>query len=783
MFFGRIEMVIVMLEKEGLENALVVCPNDIKKEILKKKKTLIDTKFMTKEEYKNRYFFSYTNQTLDYLMEKYGYLLEVARMMVEELYVIDLEKTYQSSKLLKLQEIKRDLVEKGYLIFDFPFRKYIEKKEIIVYGYYTLDQYEEEMFQKATILKEKKGKINHIVTCCETLEEEVIFVLEKITELYQKGVPLSKIYLANVTSEYHYSIKTLFEKYPIPIELDRKDCIYGTNIVKEYLKSGTLPGFTNEVVVKLIDVVNSLVEVKSSKHYQEFLIDKLKNTYLPSKKYKNAVTILDTLRPLDEESYLFILGCNQDVLPKIHKDLDYINDSLKEEVSLYSSSYKNKLERDYLEIVLSNTKNVILSYKKESNFQEYLKSSILSDLELEEVEYSLKVSSSPSYNQLLLGKMLDNYYKYGEESPYLKPLYQTYQEIPYKTYRNTFTKINHSNYLNYIGNKLTLSYTSFNRYQLCKFSYYIKYVLKLDLFRDNFNTLVGNLFHYMFSVCYLHYFNFEREWDHYLEKLELSDKDLFFLNILKEELKKDIEVLRNQEEYTTYTDKLYEKKLNVDIPQYLKTTLTGNIDKIMYKEESGETLLSIIDYKTGTPHTNIYNMKYGLDMQLPIYLFLVYYSNLFSNIKFSGIYLQKVLNDQPKYKKNLDVDEEFKKNLKLNGYTTNLQERLCLFDKTYEKSEYIKGMKITSKEEFDVRAKLLSDEDFTNIIEYTKKLLLKGSKEILEGDFEINPKVMDHKNLACENCKYQDLCFKTSDDESTLEKQKDLSFLGGDRNG
>lgn len=772
-----------MLEKEMLDHTLIICPNDIKKEILQKKKTLIDTKFMTKEEYKKRYFFSYTNKTLDYLMEKYGYILDVAKMIVNELYVIELEKTYESSKLLKLQKIKRDLIENNYLLFDLPFKKYIENKKIIVYGYYTLDKYEEEMFQNATIIKEKKQEINSIVTRCNTLEEEVIFVIEKIVELYHQNVPLHHIYLSNVTSEYRYSIKRLFSAYHIPITIDMKESIYGTNIVKEYLKSGNLPGFTNEVVEKLITVVNSLVDVKTSKHYREFLIDQLKNTYLSPKRYKNAVNILDSLRPLDEESYLFIVGLNQDVLPEIHKDLDYISDSLKKEVSLYPSSYKNKLERDYLEIVLSNTKNVVLSYKKESNFQEYLKSSILSDLELEEVSYQLKISNSHLYNQLLLGKMLDNYYKYGEESESLKPLYQTYSDIPYKTYQNTFTKINHSNYLNYIGNRLTLSYTSFNRYQLCEFSYYIKYVLKLDLFLNNFNTIVGNLFHYMFSVCYLNYFNFEREWNHYLEKLELSDKDLFFLNILKEELKKDIEVLRNQEEYTTYSEKLYEKKIDIDIDQYIKTTFTGNIDKIMYKKDGEETFLSIIDYKTGTLHTNIYNMKYGLDMQLPIYLFLVYYSNLFSNIKFSGIYLQKVLNDQPKYKKNLNLQEEFKNNLKLNGYTTDNQQRLRAFDKTYEKSEYIKGMKVTGKEEFDKRAKLVSDEDFTNIIEYTKNLISKGAEEILEGNFQINPKVMDHKNLSCKNCKYKDLCFKTNDDDVILEKQKDLSFLGGDYNG
>ena len=46
------------------------------------------------------------------------------------------------------------------------------------------------------------------------------------------------------------------------------------------------------------------------------------------------------------------------------------------------------------------------------------------------------------------------------------------------------------------------------------------------------------------------------------------------------------------------------------------------VDKIMYKNTSGIDLISIIDYKTGNPNTNLFNTIYGIDMQLPVYLYL-----------------------------------------------------------------------------------------------------------------------------------------------------------------
>ena len=85
---------------------LIVCPNDIKKKILEensKSNDLVNIKFMTKKEFINNYYFSYDDKSLYYLMDKYNYNLDVAKVYLNNLYGIDLESSYTDSKLVFLK--------------------------------------------------------------------------------------------------------------------------------------------------------------------------------------------------------------------------------------------------------------------------------------------------------------------------------------------------------------------------------------------------------------------------------------------------------------------------------------------------------------------------------------------------------------------------------------------------------------------------------------------------------------------------------------------------------
>lgn len=761
------------LELNMNEDTILITPSKTKKYILKKySDSLLPIKFISLEEFRKSYFFSYNNKALDYLISKYHYNLSTAKTIINNLYFIDVEKNYNDSKLISLQNIKKDLIENNYLEFNFLFKNYIKNKNILIYNYFLLEPYEEEIFKNNKIVNLKPKNINIPVYHCSSLEEEIIFVIENILSLIDKGVPLNKIIISNVDSEYSFLMYKLFSYYNIPLNINLNQNLYGTSIVKKYLETKELPGFINPIVKKLVDVINSLKDIEDSPNYQEFLVDTLKSTKLSSTRYDNAVNVVSDIPIVDDDNYLFIVSLNQDVLPKIYKDEDYLSDKLKLTVGLMPSYIKNKKEKERVISIISNTKNCILSYKDKSSFNEYLKSSLIDELNLEVIDYKMNTTNSNLYNKLLLGEKLDNYYKYNEIDDYLKKLYSHYV-IPYNTYDNKYKNVKKEELYEYLNSYLKVSYTSLNSFYLCKFQYYIKYILKIDPYKSNFSTVIGNLFHYIFSVMDNPLFNLDREWDSYLEKQTLSLKERFFLNNLKEDLIEDIRIIKDQDLLTNFKDKLYEKEVNVKLDKQIDTILTGKIDKIMYHNN----LVSIIDYKTGSITTNINNLKYGLSMQLPIYLYLVNKSGLFTNPRIAGIYLQKVLNSNNSFSSSKTLEEMRLENLKLQGYSTADLEVLSDFDKTYEKSELIKSMKLNKDSSFSAYAKVLNDEEFDNILTYTDKKINEAVDSILDADFRIDPKVMDNSNLSCCYCKYKDLCFMTNKDTITLEKQNDLSFL------
>lgn len=769
------------------DNSLIICPNQTKTKILKElsqTKKLVNIKFMTKEEYKKIYYFSYDDKLLAYLIKKYDYNIDVARVYINNLYVIDENKTYKSPKLNFLKDLKKELIKEGLLIYNNTYKEYLKNKNIIVKNEYNLEKYEEEMLGiKEEHIPEKT--ITAPVMECNTLEEEVNQVCLEIINLLKTGVDINKIYLTNVSSDYLYTIKSLFSFYHIPININFNYSIYSTKVVKDYLNTKELDLENKDkksINKKLINILSDLSFLdEASKEYKILLTDKLKNTYASPVNLKNAVTIKDLYKEsFNDDEYVFVLGFNQDELPKMEKDISYITDKEKDEVSLYKTDYLNKRNKNNLVYILSNIKNLYLSYKLTSPFKSYYKSSLITDLSLNIVKPKLdSYNSSNIYNELRLASYLDLYHLYGEKNKDLKKLYTHYQ-IPYKTYSNVFTGINNDEYLTNLPYPLKLSYTSLNAYSECKFKYYIRHVLKLEPYTNTFQTYIGSMYHYILSVYKKTNFNFEEEYQKYLEKRELSLKEKLLLIRIKKDLLKLIDILNKQDLITGYNDAYYEKKIDIDLKKKVSVIFTGSIDKIMYYQNIEDTYFSIIDYKTGSIDTHIEPMKYGLHMQLPVYLYLIHYSKAIKSPIFTGIYYQNILFNYPTWSK--DIEKVKKDQYLLQGYSTDDISILSRFDSTYEKSEYIKSMSYNEEKGFGTYAtkKVLSNDTLYNLLDYTKNYISKETDNILSADFTINPKVYSNVNISCAFCSFKDICYMKEKDLVYLEKQNDLSFLGGE---
>ena len=765
---------------EKLENnMLVICPNEEKIKILhtlEQQNKLYNIKFMTKQEYLNNYFFTYQDNAILYLMKKYHYKVDVCKVYLKYLYVIDENKIYQNKKINFLQKLKKELIQENLLEYNPAFKEYLKNKKKVVLNYPKLDLYE-----KKALEVEKKDPVEEkelTVTEYKTMEEEVNGVALKIISLIKKNVDINKIYLTNVTSDYFYTVDRIFSYYHIPINLPRKTPIYGTKIVKDYLKDETLNlEQDNKITKKLVSILNSLVSIKDdSKEYHDLLLSKIKSATLSSEEYQDAIQVKD----LDQEDffddeYVFVLGMNQDNLPKLEKDTDYISDKDKKELDLYTTDEKNKQAKNSLIETLYKIKNLYLSYKLQTPFQSMYPSSIIEEYKIKVVEPEQdNYSHSNLYNELRLGSKLDTYNRYKEVSPMLKELF-THYNIPYQTYDNSFKGINHDTYLENLPYPLKLSYTSINSYNECKFKYYLNYVLKINTYEDTFAAFIGSLYHKILQLYKYPNFNFEESYQKYLEKRELSLKEKVLLVRLKKELLELLEQEKRQDLILGYNDELHEQKIEIPLKKDIEVIFTGTIDKIMYYKKVEDTYFTIIDYKSGTVDTRLEKLKYGLSMQLPVYLFLINNSKVFDNPIFTGIYYQNILFNYPSFDKK-PIEDIKKERIKLQGYSTDDLSILSRFDPTYENSEVIKSMKYTDKG-FSRFSKVLSDNDVYHIITYTKKEIIKDMNEILQGDFNINPKIYDGKNISCEYCNFKDICYKSQKDVVYLDKVEDLSFL------
>ena len=765
---------------------IIICPNEEKLNLLddyRNESTLLNNKFMTKKEFFDNALFTYDETAYEYLMNTYHYNLDVCKVYLKNLYPIDINKDYKSDKINFLKKLKIELLDNGYLKINKPFQEYIKNKDIEVRNYYELDKYEEELLGTKLDINVPDKTLQ--VVECSTLEEEINNVCINIRKLLKDGVDINKIFIANVSNDDMYTIEKLFSYYQIPINLNKSNSIYGTKIVKDYLETKELDLENNDKLKinrKLVNTINSLARCNQElPSYEVILKDKLKSTSIPSIKLENAVNIkrIGDSNIKDDE-YIFVIGFNQDILPKMEKDIEFISDKEKEELSLYKTNEINARRKKVLMMNLCNIKNLYLSYKLSSPFSNYYPSSLIEEYHIEVIKPVEDTNTySNKYNKIRFAEKLDNFYKYGEEDNTLRT-YNTHYNIDYNTYTNKFTGIDNNIYLSSIKQPLNLSYSIMNQYSECGFKYYINNVLKLTTYEDKFPSFIGSLYHEVLSLYQRTNFDFETEYNKYLETRELTLKEKLLLVKIKQDLVELIESLKKQQLLTGFDDNYFEKKIEIPLDKKISVIFKGFVDKIMYYQNMEETYYAVVDYKSGYIDTNIEPMKYGLHMQLPVYLYLIKYSNIFTKPKFTGIYYQNILFNYPTCKDEEEYLKTIKDRLKLQGYSIDDTSILERFDTTYQKSEYIKSMNYSEDKGFGRFAKVMDEETYDQLVEYTKDYINKTTDKILDAKFPINPKYYNGKNVSCEFCDFKDICFSKEKDMQYLEKVEDLSFLGGD---
>jgi len=750
---------------------LVIAPQSIKNKILKEislNKKILNIKIISIKEFTNNYFGKYTEEALYYLMKKYKLKYGVAKEYLENIFF--------NTSLLK--SYYDELKEKSLLIENNLFKNNL--KNIVVIGYDNLDKYILDELNKYNV-RFIESKINNYTPKIYGFDkgtDEIAFIASDIVEKL-KTEDINKFYLVNINDDNKSEIKRIFNLYNLPINIETSKEIYGTETVKVFIQTleetrnieKSLENTPqNEIYNKIIDVLNKYTFINEvDDTFIEIIKNELKNTKLKLPKLQNAINVTDLDSITEDDNYYYILDFNQGIIPKTYKDDKLIKDEERIKLGLNTSLYKLKSEKKHISELIHNIKNLTITYKLKDNYRTYYPSPLIEELKLEVIKNpEIKLNYSHAYNKLKLAADLDNYINFNMKSETLEKLYSSYPDIPYQTYDNGFTGVNFSDIYEHLKGKTNLSYSSMNNYFLCAFRFYISNILKLDPFEESFATIIGNLFHYCLSKMYEEDFNLEKEYNEYLKDKELTPKEKFFIKKLYKDLEFIIETIKHQEKYSKLGKVLTEKNITVDKSSKLEINFVGIVDKIKYLEEDGKTLVAIIDYKTGSPETKLDNINYGLHLQLPVYIYLTK-NGLHKDIKIVGFYLQKILNNYDMDSN--DIKSQMHKKLKLDGYTINEEELINNFDSSYEKSEVIKGMGLTSNG-FSHYAKLVSEEEIEKITDLVSDKIDEVIDGIENGKFNINPKRIDGKLVGCDFCKFKDLCFKKEEDIINLKNIK-----------
>lgn len=752
-------------------NDLVITGN--KKEILDYldiENKLLNIKIITKQEFIDSYFGRVDTRALYYLIKKYNYKFDIAKMYLDNyLFNEDLAKELEENNLIIRTPLFKNNISR-IVIFDVDIEPFLMK--------------EIEKYNHIILKSESKNKTPKLYQF-DTLEQEVDYVATRVVELI-KGVDINKIFVVCNDKSYLNQIKRIFNLYNIPINLGIKKNIYGTMSVKKflkYLKSTNNISLSleklhqDEIYNSIVDICNKYQFTDLDNHIIYAIEEELKQATIPYKMLKDAVNIIDFEQMSDNDAYYFIMSFNEGIVPVTIKDEDYLSDEKKQSIGLFTSYDLNKLEKERVINKITSFDNVIITYKNTYKAQEYYPSSLIEELNLSvEKEINENYGYSNKSNKLKLASMLDDFIKFNTTHKDLSLLFYNYKTLDYLKYDNKFKSIDKDKFRNYINNKITLSYSSLDNFYHCSFRFFLSNILKLDKYEETFMIYVGTLFHDILSQAFIDGFDFEKSFNEYIKEKEFSAKEEFFITRLKNRLANVIDIIKKQNEKTELTQELYEQKVTIAKHDEIDVNFVGIIDKVKYSEFDNKKNVAVIDYKTGNPHIELNNLEYGLSMQLPIYLYLLKY--LFTeDINVAGFYLQKVVHDEIPFQLGKDYNAEVNKLYRLEGYSNDNIEILERFDSEYENSQTIKGMKMSSKG-FYSYAKVLNDKQIDAMASLIDQKIDDAIKMIKNAEFNINPKVIDNVNIGCEYCKFKDICFKKEEDLVNLKSRDYEEFLG-----
>ena len=584
----------------------------------------------------------------------------------------------------------------------------------------------------------------------------------------------------------------------------------------------------------VMDIFDRIISVTkdfrfSMRRFSELLYTHISNSdisYIPSG--IDQVTLYDvTNLSINDSRAVFLVGCNDTMFPDTnleyglfsgsecsvlqHCDLD-LSDTLEEKTSgenmyvyaaltrvkekLFVSCYRQEMNGDPVEPspVFNEIERAVVNVRKSSYDMTDVEDRLWS--EESAFEYLTENYTDESKGLSSLKEYFENIPEYSAVLGHIEESAQNKQKEIYdkKLAQKLFSK------------NIRLSASQVDRFYSCRFEYFIQYGLRINERKKAVidSLEYGTLIHYVLESYIRNHKNdnfSQINQDSVAPEIKrillsyannhlggLEDKSGRFLYLFKRIEKTAITLVSRLVKELAQCDFVpvdFELNIGHDIPAYelkvsddITLTLNGSIDRVDRFEKDGKTYIRIIDYKTGTKEFDLYDILYGINLQMLLYMSAIEKNgkNKYGEITPAGILYSPA---KDPVISNADTDEEIEKKknkeLRMKGVILNDDDVIAAMDKerqgTYIPVSYNKSGSITPASMMNVA----SLSEFGLISRKIDSLLIDMAKELSDGKIEDVP--IKGKKDSCRYCPYMCVCnHNDSDPYRVIEKHTREEF-------
>lgn len=507
---------------------------------------------------------------------------------------------------------------------------------------------------------------------------------------------------------------------------------------------------------------------------------------------------------MDGLKVLFVLGVNEGVFPVPPKPDGVLSDSDKEGMKLSDVEFSTTSSVAayysqfcaYTAFTMPSEKLFVFYSKSGNDFKTIHKSYIIDKIlkifsikEISETSVSLDdklISIGNAKEELAYG--LSKKDDMSGNDSLLKGLYGFFRDnTDFADRINYFIKsdniarnLSDKNLEKLISLLSRTSVSKLERYMMCKYAYFIDYILKIDQLKDESVDAIdiGNVTHHVLEKLSLEYGK-TREGFVSADKSEvmtrideliteeigmlfskvddLSPREEYAIKRLKNSIFLCFLAIQSQFANSKFEPLGYEIEfgegtplgpININTPTGKEVTLTGKIDRADIYNCDGKAYIRVIDYKTGYKEFKLDDVLYGLSVQLMVYLNKLVSSN--EDYRHGGALYFPVTKSLLHNDGHTDASvasEALLAEYKLKGIVPFEDVVLDAYDEKFA----------ASLKHGASKNKRVSAEGFITIDKYLEKKVGIICDNILSGDISVAPcKKGDH--TPCEYCKYNSVC-------------------------